>query len=88
MENDREVKENPYVCKEILNQVGEPIGFHTCKAINIRDDKYRVNIYVREDVPDLTVDKTYISNSYVCQLDNDKVTIIDYSNRNKKVDVS
>jgi len=89
MENDKPAKENPYVCKEILSQVGEPSGFLTCKAINIHNDKYRVNIYVREDVPDLlTVDKTYISNSYVCQLDNDKVTILDYSNRDKKVDVS
>ena len=76
MQNDKPSKENPYVCKEILDQVGKPIGFHTCKAINVRDDKYRVNIYVREDVPDLTVDRTYIKDSYFCKLEDDKVTIL------------
>jgi|21_taG_2_1085346.scaffolds.fasta_scaffold02143_14 hypothetical protein len=88
MQNDKASKENPYVCKQILDMMGEPSGFYACKAINIRDDKYRVNIYVREDIPELTVDKTYISNSYTCQLDKDKVTILDYSKKKKKMIVS
>ena len=76
MENDKISKENPYVCKEVLDQVGKPDDYFMCKGINVFDDKYRVNIYVREDVPSLTVEKTYIKDSYFCKLEDDKVTIL------------
>ena len=76
MQNDKAIKENPYVCKEVLDQVGKPENFHMCIGLNVFDDKYRVNIYVREDVPDLTVDRTYIKDSYFCKLEDDKVTIL------------
>ena len=76
MENDKISKENPYVCKEVLDQVGKPDDYFMCKGLNVFDDKYRVNIYVREDVPDLTVDRTYIKDSYFCKLEDDKVTIL------------
>lgn len=76
MENDKISKENPYVCKEVLDQVGKPENFHMCKGLNVYDNRYRVNIFVREEVEDLTGYKLYISNSYFCKLDDDKVTIL------------
>ena len=33
MQNDKPMKENPYVCKEILKQVGEPDNYFMCKCI-------------------------------------------------------
>ena len=47
-----------------------------CKGLNVYDDRYRVNVFVREDVEDLTGHKLYIKNSYFCALDDDKVTIL------------
>ena len=44
--------------------------------MNVYEDRYRVNIYVREDVEDLTGHKLYIKDSYFCKLDNDVVTIL------------
>lgn len=76
MENDKISKENPYVCKEVLDQVGKPENFHMCKGLNVYDNRYRVNIFVREEVEDLTGYKLYISNSYFCKLEDDVVTIL------------
>ena len=76
MQNDKAVKENPYVCKEVLDQVGKPENFHMCKGMNVYDNRYRVNVYVKEEVEDLTGYKQYIHSSYFCKLDKDTVTIL------------
>jgi hypothetical protein len=76
MQNDKAIKENPYVCKEVLDQVGKPDNFFMCKGMNVYDNKYRVNVYVKEDVSDITGNKLYIKDSYFCKLDNDIVTIL------------
>mgnify|MGYP003654340685 FL=1 len=76
MQNDKPIEENPYVCKEVLEQVGKPDNYHMCKALNVYDDRYRVNIYVREDVEDLTGHKLYIKDSYFCKLQDNRVTIL------------
>ena len=76
MQNDKAIKENPYVCKEVLDQVGEPDNYYMCKGMNVYDNRYRVNIYVKEEVEDLTGYKQYIHSSYFCKLDEDKVTIL------------
>ena len=76
MQNDKTIKENPYVCKEVLDQVGKPENFHMCKGMNVYDNRYRVNVYVKEEVADLTGYKQYIHSSYFCKLDEDKVTIL------------
>ena len=76
MQNDRPIEENPYVCKEILEQIGKPNHYLMCKAMNVYDNRYRVNIYVKESVEDLTGHKQYIHSSYFCKLDKDKVTIL------------
>ena len=76
MQNDKPMKENPYVCKEVLDQVGKPDNFHMCKGLNVYDNRYRVNIFVKEEVEDITGHKLYISNSYFCKLEDDVVTIL------------
>jgi len=76
MENDKPVEENPYVCKQVLEQVGKPKDYFMCKGMNVYDNRYRVNIYVKEEVEDLTGHKLYIKNSYFCKLDKDVVTIL------------
>ena len=76
MQNDKAIKENPYVCKEVLDQVGKPDNYFMCKGMNVYDNRYRVNIYVREDIEDLTGHKLYIKDSYFCKLEDDEVTIL------------
>ncbi len=76
MQNDKPIEENPYVCKEILKQVGEPENYFMCKGMNVYDNRYRVNIFVREEIEDLTGHKLYIKDSYFCKLEDDKVTIL------------
>jgi hypothetical protein len=76
MQNDKAIQENPYVCKEVLDQVGKPDNYFMCKGMNVYDNRYRVNIYVREDIEDLTGHKLYIKDSYFCKLDGDNVTIL------------
>ena len=76
MQNDKAIKENPYVCKEVLGQVGKPDNYFMCKGMNVYDNKYRVNIYVKEKVEDLTGHKQYISNSYFCRYDGTNLTIV------------
>ena len=33
MQNDKAIKENPYVCKAVLDQVGTPSGYLFSKAL-------------------------------------------------------
>ena len=47
-----------------------------CKAMNVYDDRYRVNIFVKEDVDDITGHKQYISSSYFCTYDGSNLTIV------------
>ena len=79
MQNDRALNTNPYVCKEILEQVGKPDNFYECKSLNVFDNKYRVNIYTKESVEGITGDRTRIVQSYFVRLDDDKVTILSQS---------
>jgi hypothetical protein len=62
MQNDKAMKENPAVCLELLNKVGKPDNFLLCKAMNVFDDKYRVNIYTRrmvEGIEGVSISKSY-----------------------------
>ena len=74
MQNDKAIKENPYVCKAVLDQVGTPSGYLFSKALNVYDNKYRVNIYTRRMVNDL--EGISISQSYFVRLDGDNVRIL------------
>lgn len=77
MQNDKAIKENPYVCKVVLDQVGTPSGYLFSKALNVYDNKYRVNIYTRamrgenKDLEGIS-----ISQSYFVRLDGDNVRIL------------
>ena len=76
MQNDKAIPESQEVCDKLLSKVGKPDNYYMCKGMNVYDDRYRVNVYVKEDVDDLTGHKVYIKDSYFCKLDDDKVTIL------------
>ena len=76
MQNDKAIVENPEVCDKLLKKVGKPDNYYMCKAMNVYDDRYRVNVYVREDVEALTGHKLYIDKSYFCKYNGNKLTIM------------
>ena len=74
MQNDKAIKENAYVSKQVLEQVGTPSGYLFSKALNVYDNKYRVNIYTK--VQRNEMDSMSISQSYFVRLDDNTVTIL------------
>jgi len=77
MQNDKAMYENPYVGKMVLEQVGEPSGYLFSKALNVYDNKYRVNIYTRAmRGQDKDLEGISISQSYFVKLDGNDVTIL------------
>ena len=76
MQNDKAMKENDYVGKMVLEQVGKPSGYLFNKALNVYDNKYRVNIYTRVYRGEDKMESMSISQSYFVRLDNNTVTIL------------
>lgn len=74
MQNDKKIPENKNVCDSVLSMVGKPEHFLMCKAMNVYDDKYRVNIYSKRWVDD--IEGRSISHSYFCKYDGKKVSIL------------
>ena len=60
-------KKDGDVCSLLFQQVDRPLGYLMCKSINVYDDRYRVNVYVRTDVDGIEGQK--IAQSYFCKLD-------------------
>ena len=76
MQNDKAIEASPEVCAKLLEMVGKSDNFYICKGMNVYDDRYRVNIYVKENVDDLTGHKQYISSSYFCKYNGTDLTIV------------
>ena len=47
MQNDKAIPESKEVCDAVLDEVGKPDNYLFCRAMNVFDDRYRVNIYTR-----------------------------------------
>ena len=76
MQNDKKIENNPEVCEKILEMVGKPDNYLMCKALNVYEDRYRVNIYVQEPIEELTGHKQYIDKSYFCRYNGTELTIV------------
>ena len=76
MQNDKAIPESQEVCDKLLSKVGKPDNYYMCKGMNVYDDRYRVNVYVKEDIKDLTGHKLYIKNSYFCRYNGTDLTIV------------
>lgn len=63
MQNDKKIKENKEVGEAVLKEVGKPEHYLFCKAMNVFDDRYRVNIYTRsfkeENLESLRISQSY-----------------------------
>lgn len=64
------------VCDLLLNKIGRPKGLVMCRAINLYDNKYRINVYTKTMVHDIESKK--ISYSCFAKLDDQhSLNIID-----------
>lgn len=65
----REITKNDddNVCGLLFKQIDRPLGYLMCRAINVYDDRYRINVYVKTDVEG--IEGKRIANSYFCKLD-------------------
>ena len=50
MQNDKKIENNSEVCNKIFDYVDKPDNYLMCKAMNVYDDRYRVNVFVKEEV--------------------------------------
>ena len=63
------------VCQLLFKQIEKPTNLETCKAVNVYDNKYRVNVYTRSHCPIYDIDKVRITQSYFCHLNGEDLTI-------------
>jgi len=63
------------VCTLLFKQVEKPKNLEMCKAINVYDNKYRINVYTRSHCPIYDIDKVRITQSYFAKLDGDELII-------------
>lgn len=74
MHNDKSVVENSDVCAKALNKFGKPEHYLMCKAINVFDDKYRVNIYTKRWIEG--IEGKSISQSYFVSFGKDGLQVL------------
>lgn len=63
------------VCDLLWKQVDKPSNLETCRAINVYDNRYRINIYTRSYDEIYDVEKVRITQSYFAQLDGDELIL-------------
>jgi len=64
------------VCDLLFKQIKKPDNFEMCKAINVYDNKYRINVYTKiyDEFRDL--EKKRITLSYFAKVNGDKLEIL------------
>ena len=74
MQNDAKLIDNPDVCNLVMKEKGKPEGYLMCKAINVFDNKYRVNIYTKRTIEGK--EGRTISQSYFVKYAKDTITYL------------
>ena len=63
------------ICDLLWKQVERPKNLETCKAINVYDNKYRINVYTRSHDEIYDVDRIRITQSYFAKLEGEELVI-------------
>jgi len=63
------------ICDLLWEQIEKPKNLETCRAINVYDNKYRINVYTRSHDELYDLDRVRITQSFFCRLDGDRLTI-------------
>ena len=62
------------VCDLLMKHIGRPKDLIMCRAVNLWDNRYRINVYTRHEVHG--IESKRISYSCFAKLDNTNLTII------------
>lgn len=73
MQNDKATPSNQKVCDLILKQIEKPENYIFCRAINVYDNRYRVNIYSK--TTNHESEGVRISNSYFVKYDGKEIIL-------------
>lgn len=63
------------ICDLLWKQIEKPSNLEDCRAINVYDNKYRINVYTKSHCPIYNINKVRITQSYFCRLDDDELII-------------
>jgi len=63
------------VCSLLWKQIDKPKNLEDCRAINVYDNKYRINVYTKSHCPIYDIDKVRITQSYFARLDGEELVI-------------
>jgi hypothetical protein len=64
------------ICTLLFKQRERPRNLEVCKAVNVYDNKYRINVYTRSYDDFWDIDKVRITQSYFAKLEGDNLTIV------------
>lgn len=67
--------ENPNVCDLLFKQIEKPKNLEMCKAINVYNNRYRINVYTKHYDKLHDLHKIKITQSYFCTLIDNELTI-------------
>ena len=62
-------------CYMLFKKIDKPNNFEMCKAINVYDNKYRINVYTKNHDPIYDLDRVRITESYFCRITNNELTM-------------
>lgn len=64
------------VCDLLFKQIDKPENFEMCKAINVYDNKYRINIYTKTYDEFRDLEKKRITSSYFAKVKGNELEIL------------
>ena len=69
------------VCDLLFQQVPKPKNMITCKAVNVYDNKYRINVYAKTKIDESGLEGQRIAYSCFAKLEDNKfLSILNSSN--------
>ena len=71
------------VCDLLMRHIGRPKDLIMCRAINLWDNRYRINVYTKHEVHG--IESKRISYSCFAKLDNTDLTIISETPQQMKI---
>lgn len=63
------------ICDLLWKQVERPKNLEACRAINVYDNKYRINVYTRSHDEIYDIDRIRITQSYFAKLEGEELVI-------------
>lgn len=70
----KSIENDGLICDLLFKQIQKPKDVLTCRAINVYDNKYRINVYVKAIINN--IDSQRIGYSCFAKLDDKKLSIV------------